>query len=155
MVDIPFESMKKEAGSHPTHRYKPRKAKTDAIACDHTPRLCIPVYPAKPRRDATIFSDPAERGIRIRRRSPYVGVHWQAGPPVVTTEAIDMYFLNPGSSAHLRWLRVFEPLMLVTGIVQPLAALPSISKLYFTHTQHASGESFTTWSILPSRASCG
>ena len=58
-----------------------------------------------------------------------------------------MYFLNPGSSAHLRWPRVFEPLMVVTGIVQPLATLPSIPKLYFTHTQHASGQSFTTWSI--------
>jgi MtN3 and saliva related transmembrane protein len=35
-----------------------------------------------------------------------------------------------------------------TGIVQPLATLPSISKLYFTHSQHASGQSLTTWSIF-------
>jgi len=38
--------------------------------------------------------------------------------------------------------------MLATGIVQPLATLPSISKLYFTHTVHASGQSLTTWSIF-------
>jgi MtN3 and saliva related transmembrane protein len=58
-----------------------------------------------------------------------------------------------GSPSHLRWLRIFEPLMVVTGIVQPLATLPSISKLYFTHSQHASGQSLPTWSI--SQVSCG
>jgi MtN3 and saliva related transmembrane protein len=63
-------------------------------------------------------------------------------------EAIDMYFLKTGSPAHLRWLKVFEPLMMITGIVQPLAALPSITKLYFTHSLHASGQSLTTWSIF-------
>src|SRR5271165_5295419 len=36
---------------------------------------------------------------------------------------------------HLRWLKAFEPLMVVTGIVTPLATIPSISKLYFTHSQ--------------------
>jgi MtN3 and saliva related transmembrane protein len=50
-----------------------------------------------------------------------------------------MYFLKAGSPTYLRWLRIFEPLMIITGIVQPLATIPSISKLYFTHTQHASG----------------
>lgn len=48
----------------------------------------------------------------------------------------------------MRWLRAFEPLMVITGIVTPLATLPSISKLYFTHSQHASGQSLTTWSIF-------
>jgi uncharacterized protein with PQ loop repeat len=38
--------------------------------------------------------------------------------------------------------------MVITGIVQPLATLPSLSKLYLTHTQHASGQSLTTWSIF-------
>ena len=55
-----------------------------------------------------------------------------------------MYFLETGSPAYLRWLRVFEPLMVITGIVTPLATLPSISKLYFTHSQHASGQSLTS-----------
>jgi MtN3 and saliva related transmembrane protein len=59
-----------------------------------------------------------------------------------------MYFLKIDSPAHLRALRVFEPLMVITGIVQPLATLPSISKLYFTHSQHASGQSLTTWAIF-------
>jgi MtN3 and saliva related transmembrane protein len=52
------------------------------------------------------------------------------------------------SERHMRWLRVFEPLMVLTGIVTPLATVPSISKLYFTHSQHASGQSLTTWSIF-------
>ena len=63
-------------------------------------------------------------------------------------EAIRMYFLKADSPTRLRALRVFEPLMVITGIVQPLATLPSISKLYFTHSQHASGQSLTTWTIF-------
>ena len=59
-----------------------------------------------------------------------------------------MYLLKTGSPVHLRMLRVFEPLMVITGIVTPLATIPSISKLYFTHSQHASGQSLTTWSIF-------
>src|SRR5262249_40314062 len=51
------------------------------------------------------------------------------------------------SAAKLRWLAVFEPLMVVTGIVQPLATPPQIAKLYFTHSQHAAGQSLATWSI--------
>ena len=38
--------------------------------------------------------------------------------------------------------------MVVTGIVQPLATIPQISKLYFTHSQHAAGQSLSTWSIF-------
>ncbi len=57
-----------------------------------------------------------------------------------------MSLLNP--ERHMRWLRVFEPLMVITGIVTPLATIPSISKVYFTHSQHASGQSLTTWSIF-------
>jgi MtN3 and saliva related transmembrane protein len=38
--------------------------------------------------------------------------------------------------------------MLITGIVHPLATLPSLSKLYLTHGQQASGQSLTTWSIF-------
>jgi MtN3 and saliva related transmembrane protein len=62
--------------------------------------------------------------------------------------AMCMYFLKTGSPTYLQWLKVFEPLMVITGIVQPLASIPSISKLYFTHSQHASGRSLTTWSIF-------
>ncbi len=45
-----------------------------------------------------------------------------------------MYFLKTGSPAHLRWLRIFEPLMVITGIVQPLATIPSIIQIVF-HAQ--------------------
>jgi MtN3 and saliva related transmembrane protein len=38
--------------------------------------------------------------------------------------------------------------MIVTGIVTPFATLPSISKLYVTHTEHASGQSLITRSIF-------
>ena len=59
-----------------------------------------------------------------------------------------MYFMKEDSPAYLRSMKIFEPLMVITGIVQPLATLPSISKLYFTHSQHASGQSLTTWTIF-------
>jgi MtN3 and saliva related transmembrane protein len=57
-----------------------------------------------------------------------------------------MPLLEPES--RLRWLRVFEPLMVVTGIVAPLATLPSIYKLYFLSVEYAAGYSLTTWSIF-------
>jgi MtN3 and saliva related transmembrane protein len=56
-----------------------------------------------------------------------------------------MPLLKP--AARMRWLRAFEPLMVITGIVTPLATLPSITKVYFTHSQHAAGQSLTTWSV--------
>jgi MtN3 and saliva related transmembrane protein len=76
-----------------------------------------------------------------------------------------MYYLKTGSAAQLHWLQIFEPVMVITGIVQPLATIPSITKLYFTHriddgelvgvggahehdAQPASGQSLTTWLIF-------
>jgi MtN3 and saliva related transmembrane protein len=55
---------------------------------------------------------------------------------------------EPGSPVHMKILRVFEPLMVVMGIVEPLATVPSVSKLYLTHSQHASGQSLATWAIF-------
>ena len=48
-----------------------------------------------------------------------------------------MPLLSP--NRHMRWLKVFEPLMVTTGILTLLATVPSIPQLYFTHSQHASG----------------
>jgi MtN3 and saliva related transmembrane protein len=58
-----------------------------------------------------------------------------------------VYLLKTGSPTYLRALRLFEPLMVATGIVTPLATIPSITKLYVTHSQHAAGQSLITWSI--------
>lgn len=58
-----------------------------------------------------------------------------------------MYLLKTGSPMHLRALRVFEPLMVVTGIITPFAAVPSILKVYLTRSQHASGLSLITWLV--------
>jgi MtN3 and saliva related transmembrane protein len=49
---------------------------------------------------------------------------------------------------HLRALRAFEPLMVVTGIVTPFATIPSIIKLYVAPTDHVSRQSLITWSIF-------
>jgi MtN3 and saliva related transmembrane protein len=57
-----------------------------------------------------------------------------------------MPLLQP--EARLRWLRFFEPLMIVTGIVTPLATLPSIYKLYFMSHAYAAGHSLTTWAMF-------
>ena len=37
--------------------------------------------------------------------------------------------------------------MVAMGIVTPLATIPSTTKLYVTHSQHAAGQSLTTWAI--------
>ena len=58
-----------------------------------------------------------------------------------------MYLLKTGSPTHLRALRVFEPLMVATGIITPFATVPSIFKVYLTHSQYASGLSLTTWLV--------
>lgn len=55
------------------------------------------------------------------------------------------YYIRKPSQKLLKY---FEPLMLVMGIIGPLATLPQIIKLYFTHSQHAAGQSLTTWSVF-------
>ena len=40
-----------------------------------------------------------------------------------------------------------EPVMLFMGLVSPIATLPQLYKLYFSHTQHVHGLSLTTWSM--------
>lgn len=49
--------------------------------------------------------------------------------------------------------KALEPLMLVMGTVSPLATLPQIYKLYFSHTEHAAGLSLVTW-LLYSVIAC-
>lgn len=39
-----------------------------------------------------------------------------------------------------------EPIMLFMGIISPIATLPQLYKLYFSHTEHVQGLSITTWS---------
>ena len=62
--------------------------------------------------------------------------------------AIGTYFLKAVSPASPRWRRVLELLMIAMGIVQPLATLPWLYKLYVTHTRDASSQSLSTWFIL-------
>jgi MtN3 and saliva related transmembrane protein len=45
------------------------------------------------------------------------------------------------------WKSKFDELMVVAGIISPLATIPQIIKLYATHTQHASGQSLITWTV--------
>jgi hypothetical protein len=52
-----------------------------------------------------------------------------AREPNNAKEIIGMYLLKTGSPIHLRMLRVFEPLMVITAMVTPLATIPPISKL--------------------------
>ena len=46
-----------------------------------------------------------------------------------------------------RWIERFESAMIAVGVIGPFATLPQIIKLYFTHTQHAGGQSLVTWSL--------
>lgn len=45
------------------------------------------------------------------------------------------------------WLQRFESFMIFVGIVGPFATLPQLIKLYFTHSQHATGQSLLSWSL--------
>lgn len=38
-----------------------------------------------------------------------------------------------------------EPLMIYMGLLSPIATLPQIYKLYFSHTAHSHALSLTTW----------
>ncbi|GGI68538.1 hypothetical protein GCM10007978_02840 [Shewanella hanedai] len=40
-----------------------------------------------------------------------------------------------------------EPLMLVMGLISPIATLPQLYKLYFSHSEHAAGLSLITWGL--------
>jgi MtN3 and saliva related transmembrane protein len=63
-------------------------------------------------------------------------------------EAIGIFPLKAGSPAAARWRRIVELVMIVIGIMQPLATLPLLYELYITHTQDASGRSLSTWLIF-------
>ncbi|MGR5207637.1 MULTISPECIES: SemiSWEET transporter [Vibrio] len=41
--------------------------------------------------------------------------------------------------------KALEPLMLVMGLISPIATMPQLYKLYFSHSEHALGLSLTTW----------
>ncbi len=45
------------------------------------------------------------------------------------------------------WMARFEGFMVFVGVVGPFATLPQLMKLYFTHSQHASGQSLLSWSL--------
>src|SRR5262245_49663552 len=51
------------------------------------------------------------------------------------------------SSVPGDWKAKFSDVMVVAGLVSPIATIPQIIKLYATHTQHAGGQSLITWSV--------
>ena len=45
------------------------------------------------------------------------------------------------------WMQRFEGFMVFVGVFGPFATLPQLIKLYFTHSQHATGQSLLSWSL--------
>ena len=41
----------------------------------------------------------------------------------------------------------FDRFMILAGLVSPIATIPQIIKLFFTHDEHAAGQSLTTWMV--------
>ena len=41
----------------------------------------------------------------------------------------------------------FDRFMIVAGLISPIATIPQIIKLLFTHDEHAAGQSLTTWMV--------
>jgi MtN3 and saliva related transmembrane protein len=56
---------------------------------------------------------------------------------------------DPGQQVRVfpKWMVHYEYAMLGVAIVGPFATLPQIYKLFFSHPEHASGQSLTTWSL--------
>jgi MtN3 and saliva related transmembrane protein len=46
-----------------------------------------------------------------------------------------------------RWRTRFDEFMVVAGLVSPIATIPQVIKVFATHTEHASGQSLTTWAV--------
>ncbi len=46
-----------------------------------------------------------------------------------------------------KWFARYEAVMVIVGVVGPFATVPQLYKLYFTHPEHAVGQSLTTWSL--------
>ena len=41
----------------------------------------------------------------------------------------------------------FEQIIVLVGLVSPIATIPQVIEVFATHRQHAAGQSLTTWSI--------
>ncbi|WP_298855233.1 SemiSWEET transporter [uncultured Ruegeria sp.] len=52
-----------------------------------------------------------------------------------------------GKSKPGQLMARFEGFMVFIGVVGPFATLPQLVKLYFTHSQHATGQSLLSWSL--------
>jgi len=47
----------------------------------------------------------------------------------------------------MTWTARFDRFMIGAGLISPLATIPQIIKLLFTHDEHATGQSLTTWVV--------
>ena len=45
------------------------------------------------------------------------------------------------------WRHRFDQIMILAGLISPVATIPQVIKLYATHTEHASGQSLITWAV--------
>ena len=45
------------------------------------------------------------------------------------------------------WTARFDRFMIAAGLVSPIATIPQIIKLVYTHDEHAAGQSLTTWMV--------
>lgn len=50
------------------------------------------------------------------------------------------------------WTTRFDRFMVFAGLVNPLATIPQIIKVYGTHSEQVSGQSLTTWTIYTTLA---
>src|SRR5262249_14873451 len=41
----------------------------------------------------------------------------------------------------------YEQLMVLVGLVSPIATIPQLIKIFATHPQHAAGQSLITWTV--------
>ncbi len=50
------------------------------------------------------------------------------------------------------WRTRFDELMVLAGLVSPIATIPQVVKVFATHTEHAGGQSLITWVVYTALA---
>ncbi len=53
--------------------------------------------------------------------------------------------MTVNAAGKMAWIKYFEILMLIMGIIGPFATAPQLIKLYHTHSHHARGLSLSSW----------
>lgn len=55
----------------------------------------------------------------------------------------------------MNWKKAVETFMTCMGFIGSIATIPTVIKIWFTHSNHADGQSIITWSFYAIMHYCG